>query len=122
MLNQVVVVGRIVKNPTVEKTESGKERSFITLAVPRSYKNENGEYETDFVDCVLWGGVASNTAEYCQKGDMVGVKGRVETNTYETEDGEKKKSTQIVAEKVTFLSSKVKDEDIEKSEEEDLDM
>lgn len=122
MLNQVVVVGRIVKDPTVEKTESGKERSFITLAVPRSYKNENGEYETDFVDCVLWGGVASNTAEYCQKGDMVGVKGRVETNTYETEDGEKKKSTQIVAEKVTFLSSKVKDEDIEKSEEEDLDM
>ncbi|MGM9876806.1 MAG: single-stranded DNA-binding protein [Bacilli bacterium] len=121
MLNQVVVVGRIVKDPTVEKTESGKERSFITLAVPRSYKNENGEYETDFVDCVLWGGVASNTAEYCKKGDMVGVKGRVETNTYETEDGEKKKSTQIVAEKVTFLSSKVKDEDIEKSEE-DLGM
>lgn len=122
MLNQVVVVGRIVKDPTVEKTESGKDRSYITLAVPRSYKNENGEYDTDFVDCVLWGGVASNTAEYCQKGDMVGVKGRVETNTYETEDGEKRKSTQIVAEKVTFLSSKVKDEDIEKSEEEDLGM
>lgn len=122
MLNQVVIVGRLVQEPTVEKTESGKERSFVTLAVPRSYKNTEGEYETDFVDCVLWGGVASNTAEYCKKGDLVGIKGKVETNTYENADGEKKKSTQIVAEKVTFLSTaKEKESDNEKSED-DLDM
>ena len=122
MLNQVVIVGRLVQKPTVEKTESGKERSFITLAVPRSYKNAEGEYETDFVDCVLWGGVASNTAEYCKKGDLVGIKGKVETNTYENADGEKKKSTQIVAEKVTFLSTaKEKESDNEKSDD-DLDM
>ncbi len=122
MLNQVVIVGRLVQEPTVEKTESGKERAFVTLAVPRSYKNAEGEYETDFVDCVLWGGVASNTAEYCKKGDLVGVKGKVETNIYENADGEKKKSTQIVAEKVTFLSTaKEKDSDNEKSDD-DLDM
>ena len=122
MLNQVVIVGRLVQEPTVEKTESGKERSFVTLAVPRSYKNDEGEYETDFVDCVLWGGVASNTAEYCKKGDLVGIKGKVETNTYENADGEKKKSTQIVAEKVTFLSTaKEKESDNEKSDY-DLDM
>lgn len=121
MLNQVVIVGRLVQNPTVEKTESGKEKSYITLAVPRSYKNADGEYETDFVDCILWGGVASNTAEYCKQGDIVGVKGKVETNTYEAEDGKKKKSTQIVAEKVTFLSSKSKETDNEKSDD-DLDM
>ena len=62
MLNQIVLVGRLVKKPEVIKTENDKEYSNITLAVPRSYKNENGEYETDFVDCVLWNGVASQTA------------------------------------------------------------
>lgn len=122
MLNQVVIVGRLVQEPTVEKTESGKERSFVTLAVPRSYKNAEGEYETDFVDCVLWGGVASNTAEYCKKGDLVGIKGRVETNTYETETGDKKKITQILADRVTFLSSaREKNSDNEKSDD-DLEM
>lgn len=123
MLNQIVIVGRLTGNPEVIKSEDGgSERSQITLAVPRSYKNADGEYDTDFVDCVLWGGVASNTAEYCKKGDIVGVKGRIQTNNYETEDGEKRKSTQIVAEKVTFLSSrKEKEDDIEKSDDE-LDM
>lgn len=122
MMNQVFCVGRLVQEPTVETTESGKERARITLAVPRSYKNPDGEYDTDFLDCVLWGGVASNTAEYCKKGDLVGIKGRVETSTYETEDGEKKKTTQIVVDKVSFLSSaKVKESDNEKSDD-DLDM
>lgn len=120
MLNQIVIVGRLTSNPEVVKSEEGKERSQITLAVPRSYKNADGEYDTDFVDCILWGGVAENTAEYCHKGDIVGIKGRIQTNTYETESGEKKKSTQIVAEKVTFLSSS-KNNDVEKSDE-DLDM
>lgn len=122
MMNQVFCVGRLVQEPTVETTESGKERARITLAVPRSYKNPDGEYDTDFLDCVLWGGVASNTAEYCKKGDLVGIKGRVETSTYETEDGEKKKTTQIVVDKVSLLSSaKVKESDNEKSDD-DLDM
>ncbi|MBR1386026.1 MAG: single-stranded DNA-binding protein [Bacilli bacterium] len=120
MLNQIVIVGRLTSNPEVVKSEDGgSERSQITLAVPRSYKNADGEYDTDFVDCILWGGVASNTAEYCKKGDIVGVKGRIQTNNYETPEGEKKKSTQIVAEKVTFLSSrKEKEDDIEKSDDE----
>ena len=117
MMNQVVVVGRLVKDPEVEKTESGKERTFVTLAVPRSYKNENGEYDVDYVDCVLWNQIATNTTEYCKKGDLVGIKGKIETNTYKTEDGEKKKATNIVAERVTFLSSKAP----EKSDD-DLDM
>ena len=117
MLNQIVIVGRLTSNPEVVKFEEGKEKSQITLAVPRSYKNVDGEYDTDFVDCVLWGPVATNTAEYCKKGDIVGVKGRIQTNNYETETGEKRKSTQIVAEKVTFLSSK-KEDDIDKSDDE----
>ncbi|MDD2434842.1 MAG: single-stranded DNA-binding protein [Bacilli bacterium] len=111
MLNQVVVVGRLVKDPEVEKTDNDKEVSNLTLAVPRSYKNADGVYETDFIDCVLWNSIATNTAEYCKKGDLIGIKGRVQSNTYETESGETKKSTQIVAEKVTFLSSKNQEKD-----------
>lgn len=105
MLNQTVVVGRLVDNPKVIKTESGKEVSNIVLAVPRSFKNADGEHDADFVDCVLWDSVAKSTAEYCHKGDIVGVKGRVQTEMYETKEGDKRKSTKIIAERVTFLSS-----------------
>ena len=109
MLNQTVIVGRLVKNPEVTKLEDGKRVSNITLAVPRSYKNEKGEYETDFITCELWNGVAINTAEYCKQGDILGVKGRIKTDSYENESGEKVYKTSIVAEKVTFLSSKSKE-------------
>lgn len=123
MLNQIVLVGRIVANPEIEKSEEGKGRSQITLAVPRSYKNADGEYDTDFVDCVLWGGIAENVTEYCKKGDLVGIKGRVQTNTYENKDGEKKKNMQVVAEKVTFLSSsRNKENETEKSDEDDYEI
>lgn len=109
MLNQTVLVGRIVKDPEIIETESGKKVSNITLAIPRSYKNKDGEYETDFVDCTLWSGLAENTAEYCKKGDLVGVKGRIETEIYERDDGSTIKNTKVVAEKVTFLSNKKED-------------
>lgn len=109
MLNQTVIVGRLVKNPEIKELEDGKQVSNITLAVPRSYKNEKGEYETDFITCELWNGVAINTAEYCKQGDILGVKGRIKTDSYENESGEKVYKTSIVAEKVTFLSSKYKE-------------
>lgn len=111
MLNQVVLVGRLGKDLEVEELESGKRVANATLAVPRSFKNENGEYDTDFIDVVIWNSIAENTAEYCRKGDLIGIKGRLETNNYETENGEKRKSTQVIAEKVTFLSSNKKEED-----------
>ena len=104
MLNQVVLVGRIVKTPELRTTETGKKTATVTLAVPRNYKNMNGEYETDSLDCTLWTNVAENTTEYCQTGDMVGVKGRIQTRVITSDDGSKKKKTEIVAEKVTFLA------------------
>ena len=104
MLNQIVLVGRIVKTPELRTTENGKKTATVTLAVPRNYKNMNGEYDTDFLDCTLWTNVAENTVEYCQSGDMVGVKGRIQTRVITAEDGSKKKKTEIVAEKVTFLA------------------
>ena len=104
MLNQLVLVGRIVREPEVKELESGKRVSNITLAVPRSYKNEKGEYDTDFIDCTLWNSVAENTAEYCKVGDMVGIKGRVESYSYE-KDNPKISTIRVSAEKVTFLAS-----------------
>ena len=109
MLNQIVMVGRLVSDPELKETESGKKVSNLTLAVPRSYKNENGEYDTDFVDCTLWTGVAESTEKKKKKGDLIGIKGRVQTDSYENSDGKKQKTMRVVAEKVTFLSSKSKD-------------
>lgn len=108
MLNNTVIVGRIVRDPELKETESGKKVTNITLAVPRSYKNIDGEYDTDFIPCVLWSGIAENTANYCKTGDLVGVKGRIQSRTYETEES-KHYVVELVAEKVTFLSSKKND-------------
>lgn len=103
MLNQAVFVGRLVADPIVYETEKGNV-SNITLAVPRPYKNEHGEYEADFIDFVLWKGIAENTSEYCKKGDILGIKARVQSEVKE-QDGERKKVFSIVAEKVSFLTS-----------------
>lgn len=105
MLNQVILVGRLVAAPEIKKLELEKSVANITLAVPRSYRNENGEYDTDFLDCELWNGIASTTTEYCKKGDTIGIKGSLKTDYY-IKDDIKIKTTKIVAEKVTFLSSK----------------
>ena len=77
----------------------------VSLAVPRSYKNQNGEYDTDFFDCILWTNVAESTAEYCKTGDIVGVKGRLQTRLIDNDDGTKHKKVEIIGEKITFLSS-----------------
>ena len=108
MLNQIVLVGRLVRNPEIKKSEKGKHFTQITLAIPRSFKNASGEYESDFIDCMLWEGVAKSTTEYCHKGDIIGVKGRIQSRIVEVEN-EKKYYTDIIAEKVTFLSSKTKE-------------
>ena len=93
MLNQVIVVGRIVREPTLQVSENNKKYMNITLAVPRSFKNSEGVYETDYVDCIL-----------CNKGDVIGIRGRIQTRVSEDKDGNKKYYTDVVGEKVTFLS------------------
>ena len=110
MLNQTVLVGRLVKDPELRETETGNKMTHITLAVPRSYKNVDGEYDTDFISCVLWKGIAENAVEYCHKGDLVGIKGRLQSRNIEI-DTEKRQVTELVAEKVTYLSSKNKKAD-----------
>lgn len=105
MVNQIVLVGRIARTPETRITENGKKMANLTLAVPRNYKNSNGEYDTDFLDCTLWSAVAESTSEYCETGDMIGIKGRLQTRVVETPEGNKRKKTEIIAEKVTFLTS-----------------
>ncbi len=111
MLNQVVIAGRLVNDPALEEKEEGKKVVTITVSVPRSYKNVDGTYETDFIKCILWNCIAETCHEYCKKGDIVGVKGRIQTTVKETESGEKDYSMDIVAEKVSFLSSGRKEQE-----------
>ena len=96
MLNQIILVGRLAKDIKVERLDDNSKVATMTLAVPRSWKNEEGIYETDFIPIEIFGVVAENTSNYCHKGDVIGVKGRIENNN----------GVVIKGEKITFLSSK----------------
>ena len=109
MLNQVILVGRLTRNITVNSSDSGTKVATISLAIPRSFKNIDGTYDTDFVDCVAFENIALNAKEYCDKGDILGVKGRVQSRVVEKE-GKKEYLMDIVAEKITFLSNKKQEE------------
>lgn len=115
MLNQVILVGRLVRDIQVNKSEKGKKLATLTLAVPRSFKNSDGLYDTDFIDCLLWDSVAINTSTYCKKGDIVGIKGRLQSRILKEEDVNKT-VIQVIAEKVTFLTSKKEEESKEEKE------
>ena len=100
----------MTRNITVNKSDKGVKVATISLAIPRSFKNMEGGYDTDFIDCVAFDSIAENTKEYCEKGDIVGIKGRIQTRDVELEDETHKKYVEVIAEKVTFLSSKKADE------------
>ena len=82
-MNNVVLVGRLTRDITVNKSDKGSKVATITLAVPRSFKNMEGNYDTDFIDCVAFDMIAENTKEYCSKGDIIGVKGRIQSRKYQ---------------------------------------
>ena len=105
MMNNAVVVGRIVRDLELHETENGNKVAELTLAVPRSFKNMDGQYDTDFLPCKLWRGVAETTAEYCKKGDLVAVKGRLQSRSYE-ENEEKHNGIELIAERVSFFSTR----------------
>lgn len=109
MLNQVILVGRLTHDIVLEKCkykdkfQEGKNYAVISLAIPRSFKNSEGVYDTDFIDCYAFDNIAMNISEYCHKGDIVGVKARIQRIDSTSE-------LQLIAEKVTFLSSKPKED------------
>ena len=119
-MNNVVLVGRLTEDPKVIEMEDGKKVTSVNVAVSRNFKNTEGIYETDFIRCILWNGIASNTSEYCHSGDVIGIKGRLQTSSYEDENKKMHYVTEVVAERVTFLSSsKPKEEKSSKSKKTD---
>ncbi|MBQ9018937.1 MAG: single-stranded DNA-binding protein [Bacilli bacterium] len=111
MLNQIILVGRLTRDISVNKSNNGNNKvATISIAVPRSFKNMDGVYDTDFIDCVAFDSIAENTSEYCSKGDIVGIKGRVQSKIVEKEN-RKENCIEIICEKITFLSNKQKEAD-----------
>jgi single-strand DNA-binding protein len=111
IINQLILVGRLTREPEL-KDNDGKMSSIITLAVKRPYKNADGIYETDFINCTVWNVIAERICEYCHKGDMVSVKGRVVSNNYVKSDNSKVYSLEIIADQISFLQTQKKDEDV----------
>ncbi|EAA0378019.1 TPA: single-stranded DNA-binding protein, partial [Listeria monocytogenes] len=106
MMNRVVLVGRLTKDPELRYTPAGVAVATFTLAVNRPFKNGQGEQEADFIQCVVWRKPAENVANFLKKGSLAGVDGRVQTRNYEGNDGKRVYVTEIVAESVQFLESK----------------
>src|SRR5690625_3614291 len=106
MLNCVVLVGRLTKDPDLRYTSHGVAVVHFTIAVDRPFTNQQGNREADFINCVVWRRPAENLANYMKKGSMIGVDGRVQTRTFEGQDGKTVFVTEIVADSVQFLESK----------------
>ncbi|EAC3698820.1 single-stranded DNA-binding protein [Listeria monocytogenes] len=106
MMNRVVLVGRLTKDPDLRYTPAGAAVATFTLAVNRPFKNAQGEQEADFIQCVVWRKPAENVANFLKKGSMAGVDGRIQTRNYEDNDGKRVFVTEVVAESVQFLDSK----------------
>jgi single-strand DNA-binding protein len=105
MINSVVLVGRLTADPTLRYTAAGKGVASGTMAVNRNFKNANGEQEADFINIVIWGKPAENTANFTKKGSLIGVTGRIQTRSYDTDNG-RRYVTEVVAESVQFLEPK----------------
>ncbi|MCZ8533747.1 single-strand binding protein [Paenisporosarcina quisquiliarum] len=103
MINRVVLVGRLTKDPELRYTPSGVAMARFTLAVNRTFSNQSGEREADFINCVVWRKQAENTANFLKKGSLAGVEGRIQTGSYEGQDGKRVYTTDVVADSVQFL-------------------
>ena len=106
MINNVTLVGRITKDIDLRYTASGKAFGSFTLAVNRNFKNQNGEREADFINCVIWGKPAETLANYARKGSLIGVTGRIQTRNYENQQGQRVYVTEVVAENFQLLESR----------------
>lgn len=106
MLNRIILIGRLTRDPELRYTQSGVAVASFTLAVNRNFKNAQGENEADFIDIVVWRGQAEHCANYLGKGRLVALEGRLQVRTYETQEGQKRKVAEVVADSVKFLEKK----------------
>ncbi|WP_342513863.1 single-stranded DNA-binding protein [Sporosarcina sp. FSL K6-1522] len=103
MINRVVLVGRLTKDPELKYTQTGIAVTRFTLAVNRAFQSASGEREADFISCVAWRKQAENIANFLRKGSLVGVDGRIQTGSFEGQDGKRVYTTEVVADSTQFL-------------------
>jgi single-strand DNA-binding protein len=109
LLNKVILIGRLTRDPELRYTPSGVAVATFTLAVDRPFSNQNGEKETDFIPIVTWRQLAENCANYLRKGRLTAIEGRIQTRSYENNEGRRVYVTEVVADNVRFLESANKD-------------
>lgn len=105
-MNNVSLIGRLTKDPDLRYTSSGMAVATFSLAVQRSFRNKDGEYEADFINCVCWNKSGETLANHVRKGQRIGVTGRIQTRNYENEQGNRVYVTEVVVEGFTFLEKK----------------
>ena len=106
MINNVVLVGRLTKDPELKMTPSGIAVARFTIAVNRPFTSQGGEKKADFINCIAWRKQAENLANFMRKGGLIGVTGRIETGSYDGQDGKRVYTTEVVADNIQFLESK----------------
>lgn len=106
MLNSVVLVGRLTKDPELRYTPSNQAVATFSLAVNRNFKGQNGEREADFINCVIWRQQAENLANWVKKGALIGITGRIQTRSYENQQGQRVYVTEVVSETFQLLESR----------------
>ncbi|ERJ13343.1 single-stranded DNA-binding protein [Haloplasma contractile] len=106
MINKVVLVGRLTKDPDLKYSGSGTPVVRFTLAVNRTFTNQNGQREADFINCVSFRRQAENVNRFVRKGSLVGVEGRIQTGSYEAQDGSRRYTTDVICDSVQFLESR----------------
>lgn len=106
MLNHIVIMGRLTRDPELRQTGSGKTVANFSVAVERDFKNDSGEKETDFIDCVAWRGTADFVGKFFRKGSMVVVSGRLQVRSWTDDSGNKRRTAEIVADNIYFGESK----------------
>ena len=105
-MNKAILVGRLTKDPELKTTGSGVSVCSFTLAINRRFKNAEGGYDADFINCVAWRQQAGFISKYFSKGRMVGISGSIQTRSYDREDGQRVYITEVVADEVSFVDSK----------------
>lgn len=109
MINNVTLVGRLTKDPDLKYTGNGTAVATFTLAVNRNFTNQSGEREADFVNCVIWRKPAETLANYAKKGVLIGITGRIQTRSYDNQQGQRVYVTEVVADNFQLLESKKAD-------------
>ena len=104
-MNKVVLVGNLTRDPELSTTNSGVSVCKFSIAVQRRFANTDGEREADFLNIVVWRGAAENCHKYLRKGSKCAISGRIQTGSYDAQDGTKRYTTDIVADEVEFLNS-----------------